>query len=173
MKHIRIEKTDTGYIFRHGKIFQGMMTLFFLMMLSFAALPWVIFAVIGMPDAVGTLLLALVCTAGLGGIGCYFFSVSVGQSVLVDHEGVRVFHFGRCKREMPWRYVKSWGVTSVQVRPKYRYKEQYYLYFSSKSGERYGKHCITVAIDPREKLELRRVGLYDFVAQHRPAQGEE
>lgn len=167
MKHIRIEKTGTGYILRHSKFFRGMTTLLFLMMLSFAALPWVIFAVTGMPDAEGTLLLALICTAGLGGIGCYFFCVSIGQRVLVDHEGVRVFHFGRCKREMPWRYVKSWGVTSVKTRVKYHTTEQYYVYFSDKAGERTGKHCITMPIDPKEEGELRRSGLYDFISAHR------
>ncbi|MBO5042818.1 MAG: hypothetical protein J6D87_07625 [Clostridia bacterium] len=167
MKHIRIEKNDTGYILRQSTIFQGMTTLFLLMMLSLAALPWVIFAVTGMLHAEGTLLLALVCTAGLGGIGCYFFCVSIGQRVLVDHEGVRVYHFGRCKREMPWRYVKSWGIACMKNHYSHRSKDQYYLYFSTKSGERLGKHCISLLIDPKEKGELRRSGLYDFISAHR------
>ncbi len=173
MKHIKIEKTDTGYVLYHSKFFQGMMSLLFLLMLSVAALPWVAFAISGMPDETGELWLAIVCSVGLGGIGGYFFCVSLGQRVVVDNNGVRLYRFGRCKREMPWKYVKSWGITSVLMRPRYHHKEQYYLYFSAKAGERSGKNCIVVAIHPDEKQMLRRAELNDFVEAHRPFAGED
>ena len=173
MKHIRIEKTDVGFALRHSTFSQVMSGLLLALMLALAAVPWVVFGFNGIPQSTGTLWLAAACSIGLAGIGGWLFYMSMGQRVVLDHEGVRAYHFSRCKRDMPWKYVKSWGITSVQMRPQYRYRERYCLYFSAKAGERYGKNCITLPIHPDEKQAIRQTGLYDFVVSHRPSEGEE
>lgn len=173
MKQIKIENTDEGYILHHCSFFKGVMTLCLLLMLSLAVLPWVLFAINGLPDDTGTLLLALVCSVGLGVVGGYFFYMAFAQRVIVDRDGVRLCHFGHCKREFLWRHVKSWGIACMKNHYSRRIKDQYYLYFSTKSGERLGKHCISLLIDPKEEGELRRSGLYDFISDHREEDEDE
>ncbi len=53
MKQIKIEKTDEGYILHHCSFFKAVMTLCLLLMFSLAALPWVLFAINGLPTIWG------------------------------------------------------------------------------------------------------------------------
>ena len=175
MKQIKIEKTDTGYILRLSFAQKMSTILLGVLMLSLGLfcffIPWLSRDGATVWDFHTFFYLAM----GLVGVGIggFFLYISLGLSVVLDSVGVRRYRFGRCTFDMHWEHVKSWGITSVKANPKYKYKEQYYLYFSAVAGERTGKNCITMPISPEERLEILRADLSDYIAAHRSTEDDE
>ncbi len=169
MKQLKLQKTDTGYILHLGGWQKAKILLGGLLLFAFgvfcAFFPWLARDGAAVWDFQAFFCLAL----GVFGVvlGGYILYIYVGLRVVIDGSGVRRYRFNRCIFDMPWKHVKSWGVTSIKTKVKYHTAEQFYLYFSSVAGERTGKNCITVPMDSEEKGELRRSGLYDFISAHR------
>ena len=170
MKELKIQKADTGYILRLSGWQKAKILLMGLLLFGFgvfcALIPWLARDGAAVWDFQTFFYLALGVFGVVGGI--FILYIYVGLRVVIDGTGVRRYRFNRCTFDMPWHHVKSWGVTSIKTKVKYHTAEQFYLYFSSVAGERTGKNCITMPIDPKEKEEIRRSGLFDYIFAHRP-----
>lgn len=175
MKQLKIQKTDEGFVLRPSGSQMAKILLMALLMLAIGVfcclIPWLARDGAIVWDFQTFLYLVLgLFGVTIGGLLLYFY---VGLRVVVDGAGVRRYRFSRCTFDMPWKHVKSWGVTSVKTKVKYHTTEQYYLYFSAEAGERTGKSCISLPISPKEWEEIRGSGLHGFVAARRQGEGEE
>lgn len=161
MRDITIEKNDAGFVLRHSSFHRGTMIFLLLFVLTLAALPWVLFYMTGLPD-VGVLLLMAVCSVVLMAVGIYFVYTSFGQRLVFDNEGVRLYHFKRCAREIPWRYVKSLGITDVYITSLDRRIREQFLYVSTQTAWRNDRKRLAIRMTPTDIICVREAGLIRF-----------
>lgn len=172
MKDITIEKTNEGFVLLHSSFHRGTMILLLLFTLTVAILPWVLFYLTGLPD-VGVLLLMAACSVTLAACGIYFVYTSFGQRLIFDHSGVRLYHFRRCKREIPWRHVTSIGITDVFITSLDRRIREQFLYVSTQADWRNDRKRLTIRMTPTDITCVREAGLMRFCDTHRWSTDEE
>lgn len=161
MRDITIEKTAEGFVLRHSSFHRSTMILLLLFTLTVAILPWVLFHLTDLPD-VGALLLIAACSMMLVAAGIYFVYTSFGQRLVFGQSGVRLYHFRRCKREIPWRYVKSLGITDVYITSLDRRIREQFLYVSTRADWRNDRKRLTIRMTPTDIACVREAGLMRF-----------
>ncbi len=168
MKHIKIKKTETGYILLQSPghtLLRGLTATTVLALSAFVfSMPW------WARD--GRLALdfptVFFWLAGLSGLalGAYAFGLTVGKKMAFDEEGVHFYRLFFRVSTMPWREIKSWGVMDTSV-VSYLRRRAYerFEFFVSSDKKYYASHskCMSMELSPRESVTILKEELMDFL----------
>ena len=160
MKNIKLVKTDQGFVLR-----QSIAHLIESLLLAGLWLGFSIFFFVRLPSAEGdavTLngLFGFLCA----GLGLFFLLTQVGVRLVLNEEGVHLYHLGVRERFMPWWQVRDFGATFDYVHYKYvGTRRHYYLYFSFIKGTTQGPDCLRFRISESDSRTLPKSAIRRYI----------
>ena len=169
MSNIQIIKTDKGFILR-----QSTWHLIEYLLLSLLGLGLGVFFMIRALSAEGEAV-ALNGICGLIGfcLGLFILLTQVGHRLVLDEEGVHLYHLGMRGKFMPWWQVRDWGTTRKSIKVKYGYETHYFLYFSFMKGTTSGPDCLQMRVSKSDSQTLPKSAIRRYIRARMHKEEEE
>ena len=176
MKHIRIEKTDTGYILRQSfgyTLLRGLTATTVLVLSAVVfSIPW--WARDGHLALDFRNFLCWLMSLAVFALGAYAFWLTVGTKMVFDEEGVHFYRLFFHVSTMPWREIKSWGVMYMSgVRYLKRAVDYRYEFFVSSDRNIASMRArMSIELSPRESVTILKEKLMDFCVDRIPTKAK-
>ncbi len=178
MKHIKIKKTETGYILRQslGQTLLRGLTATTVMALSIFtfSIPW--WARDGRLALDFPNFLCWLMSLGVFALGSYSLYLTVGTKMAFDEEGVHFYRLFFRVSTMPWREIKSWGVmvdvSTVSYLTRRAHERFEFFVSSDKKYDFSNSKCMSMELSPRESVTILKEELMDFCVDRIPTKAK-
>ncbi len=159
MNNVKIIKIEKGFILR-----QSTWHLIEYLLMSILGAGVGVFFLTRIPSAEGEAV-ALYGICGMIGLctGLFILLTQVGHRLVLDEEGVHLYHLGMRGKFMPWWQVRDWGTTRKNIRVKGRTEAHYYLYFSFIKGTTSGPDCLRMRISKSDSQTLPKSAIRRYI----------
>lgn len=162
LSHIRITKTERGYVLRERVV--NLLTILPIALLMIGVGVYELYRFANGQG--GGHMLEYICVPLLLGMGCFLIA-SVGRKLVLDEFGIRGYVWGIPTRCISWAQVKGFGVKEQISNGRYGKTTSYYIYFTSVRGKTFGRHCLRMEISKKDFREFRGSPLRAYVKWRR------